>query len=161
MADAQDLGSCTERCRGSTPLSCILAVALGITLGGQSSARGDTLWVGSGGGGGTIQVSNAKILRVEKDQIIFLTGGRETSRELSKVQRLNVDGEPALNQAEEALAAGKWDAAVEAYQTVLRATNKPWIKDWSSARLLEAASKSGRFDAAATAFISAISWSST
>ncbi len=24
MADAQDLGSCTERCRGSTPLSCIL-----------------------------------------------------------------------------------------------------------------------------------------
>ena len=23
MADAQDLGSCTERCRGSTPLSCI------------------------------------------------------------------------------------------------------------------------------------------
>jgi hypothetical protein len=23
LADAQDLGSCTERCRGSTPLSCI------------------------------------------------------------------------------------------------------------------------------------------
>src|SRR5882724_3364701 len=22
LADAQDLGSCTERCRGSTPLSC-------------------------------------------------------------------------------------------------------------------------------------------
>src|SRR5439155_11941194 len=88
LADAQDLGSCTERCRGSTPLSCILAVALAISLCGQCSARGDTLWVGSGGGGGNIQISNAKVLRVEKDQIIFLTGGRETSRELSKVQRL-------------------------------------------------------------------------
>ena len=75
---------------------------------------------------------------------------------MSKVQRLNVDNEPALNAAEEAFAAGKWDQAVDGYQTVIRATNKPWMKDWSSARLAEAGAKSGRFDAAATAYVNLV-----
>jgi hypothetical protein len=120
------------------------------------AARGDTLWVGSGGGTGAIQVANAKITRIEKDQIFFLTAGREASRELNKVQRLNVDNEPALNAAEEAFAAGKWDQAVDGYQTVIRSTNKPWMKDWSSSRLAEAGAKSGRFDAAATAYVALV-----
>src|SRR4051812_11107543 len=65
LADAQDLGSCTERCRGSTPLSCIVAedrrlkiedrrsrdgvlailYLLSSILVLPAAARGDTLWV--------------------------------------------------------------------------------------------------------------------
>src|SRR4051812_15681930 len=171
LADAQDLGSCTERCRGSTPLSCTCrrgsriedrgsrgnAVAILYLLSSilvlPPATRADTLWVGSGGGTGAIQIANAKITRVEKDQIYFLTSGREASRELGKVQRLNVDNEPALNAAEDAFAIGKFEQAVDLYQTVVRATNKPWIKDFSAARLLEAGNKSGRFDATAAAYV--------
>ena len=39
LADAQDLGSCTERCRGSTPLSCtVLQVSRPLQLGSDVSS---------------------------------------------------------------------------------------------------------------------------
>jgi tetratricopeptide (TPR) repeat protein len=69
------------------------------------------------------------------------------------VQRILVDGEAALNAAEDAYAAGNWSAAVDGYQRTVRATTKPWLKDWSTARLIDAANKSGRFDAAVTAYV--------
>jgi TolA-binding protein len=66
---------------------------------------------------------------------------------------MQIDSEPALNAAENALAAGKWDDAVDGYAKTARATNKPWLKDWATLRLLTAGQKSKRFDAAATAYI--------
>src|SRR5438876_3824997 len=88
LADAQDLGSCTERCRGSTPLSCspihgqwkmgngkwkcglsrFSICHLFLPLSIATSACADTLWIGSGSGG-AIQVSSATILRVDKDRL--------------------------------------------------------------------------------------------
>jgi TolA-binding protein len=129
-------------------LLIIAALALSLT----AMARADELWIGSGDSG-AIQIRNAKVLKVENGQIVFLTAGTQATRELSKVQRIMLDDEPSLNAAEEAFAAGKWNDAVDGFQKTIRSTTKPWLRDWCSARLIEAANKSGRFDAAVRAYI--------
>jgi len=132
----------------------VLIVALAFA---SSSLRADTLWVGSSGAGtGAIQIQNARIIKIEGDTIFFSANGSDSKRELSKVQRLNVDNEPAFNAAEDAFAASKWDAAVDGYQKSLGATTKTWLKDYLTTRLLEAADKSGRFDAAASAYVALV-----
>jgi TolA-binding protein len=119
------------------------------------SAHADELWVSSGGSG-TINIKGAKITRVEGGHIFFTASGKETSRELAKVQRILVDGEAALSGAEEAYATANWSAAVDGYQRTIRSTTKPWLKDWATVRLIDAANKSGRFDAAATAYVAVL-----
>jgi TolA-binding protein len=116
--------------------------------------RADTLWVSSGGG--AIQIQNAKIVKLEGDTIFFTANGTDSKREISKIQRLAVDGEQAFNTAEEAFVGGRWDPAADGYQKSLAATNKSWLKDYATIRLLEAANKSGRFDAAATAYVALV-----
>jgi TolA-binding protein len=49
--------------------------------------------------------------------------------------------------------AGKWDQAVDGYQKTIRTTQKPWVKQWASMRLIDAGNKSGRLDAAVAAYI--------
>ncbi len=133
-----------------------LVICWSLVLGHWSfPAHADELWVGSGGSG-AINVKGAKITRVAGGQIFFTAGGKETSRELGKVQRILVDGEAALNAAEEAYAAGNWSAAVDGYQRTVRATTKPWLKDWATARLIDAANKSGRFDAAVASYVATL-----
>jgi TolA-binding protein len=116
-------------------------------------ARGDTLWIASASGGNPLQYANAKVLSVADGKIVFSTGGRETTRELSQVARLQLDDEPALSTAEEALAQGKLDAAVENYRRVLDSTPKPWLKTYAATKLASVAPKANRFDAAAAAYV--------
>src|SRR5436190_11799676 len=100
-------------------------------------ARADTLWVSSGGG--AIQIQNATITKIESGSVFFSTSSGSSSREISKVQRMQVDNEPAFNAADEAAAAGKWDAAVEGYLKTISATSKSWLRDFATIKLLEAA----------------------
>jgi len=129
-----------------------LVICWSLGLGHWGLARADELWVGSAGAG-AINIKNAKITRVDAGSIFFTAAGKETSRELAKVQKIHVDGEPALNAAEDAHAQGKWNEAVDGYQKTVRATTRPWLKDWATTRLIDAANKSGRFDAAAAAYV--------
>jgi TolA-binding protein len=140
-------------CNLFQPRALLFAATL-LTL-ASAGARADTLWIGSTGTG-AIQITNAKITKVERGLIFFTTSGSETSRELNRVQKINIDGEPAFNVAEEAFADGKFPAAVDGYLRTVRSATKPWLKDWSAARLLAAADKANRFDAAATAYIALV-----
>src|SRR5438552_540991 len=128
-------------------MSSILRISLFLCLLAAPLSRADSLWIGSGGTG-AIQIDNATITRVEKDKLFWSVNGRETSRELARIQRIVVDGEPALSSAEEAYIAGKMEPAVDGYQKTIRSTTKSWVKDWSAIRLIDAATKTGRFDAA-------------
>src|SRR5437870_2090738 len=116
-----------------------------------AALRADTLWVSSGGG--AIQIKDAKVTKIESGSIFFSTPSGSASREISKVQRMQIDNEPAFNAADEAAAAGKWEAAVDGYLKTISATNKSWLRDFATIKLLEAAEKAGRFDAAATAYV--------
>lgn len=131
--------------------SLVTLILLVATL-AAGNVRADELWIGSGGSG-AIQIKGATIVRIEAGQIFFLAAGKETSRELGKIQRIMVENEPALNAAEEAYVAAKWNDAVDGYQKTIRATTKAWLKDWSTSRLIDSANKSGRFDAAVSAYL--------
>jgi TolA-binding protein len=127
-----------------------VVAGLCIALASTVSLRADTVWIGG------LQIADAHILKIDKGNLIFTTSGRETSRELSKITRLSIDGETVFNSAEEAFSQGKWDDAADGYQRAIRATqaaDKQWLKDYSTLRLLDAANKSGRFDAAVTAYV--------
>ena len=119
----------------------------------SASLRADTLYISSGGGN-PVPYSNVKILRVVGGQIVYnLSSGAETRKPLEQVVRMQIDDEPALNAAEQAMFTEKWDEAVDGYTKTARATQKPWLKDWATIRLLTAAQKSNRFDAAATSYV--------
>src|SRR5689334_2731748 len=118
LADAQDLGSCTERCRGSTPLSCTEAAKgrimdrsvsfsrIGrplILMAGLSlfavAASADTVWVKSGKGS-AILFKDIKVVGVQGDSITFSNpAGTQTSRSLRAVPRIQLDDEPSFNAA--------------------------------------------------------------
>jgi TolA-binding protein len=117
-----------------------------------TSVRADTLFISSGGN--PVEYKNVKVLRINQDQIVYNTAsGGEVRKPLETVVRMQIDDEPALNAAEQALAAEQWDQAVDNYSKVAKSTNKPWLKDWATIRLLAAGQKSNRFDAAATAYV--------
>jgi TolA-binding protein len=125
-----------------------------IALGGI--ARADTLWIGSAGTN-PLKFDRVKITKIEGNQIFYQgSDGRDSTKELDRVQKLAVDDDPALTAAENAFAASKFDEAVDNYAKAARSTNKQWVKDWASNRLKDAAVKSGRFDAVADAQIQLI-----
>lgn len=109
--------------------------------------RADTIYVG------TLPTPAAKIVRFDSDQLIYEVNGQQRSKEYSKITRIDATGESPLDSAEQAFAAEKWDDAVDSYQKAIATASRQWIKDWSARRLLDAAQKSGRFDAAVSAYI--------
>ena len=105
---------------------------------------------------GNLERKNATIKQLKGDTLVYEINDRMNEAQAGKVSRIVVNNEAPLNSAEEAYAVGKWDEAVDAYQKTIRTATKPWVKDWAALRLVEAANKSGRFDAAATAYIVAL-----
>ncbi|HMB95304.1 MAG TPA: hypothetical protein VKK61_04625 [Tepidisphaeraceae bacterium] len=102
---------------------------------------------------GTLERPNALIKSIDGDSLVFDINDKTSEIPIAKISRIVVESDPPLNVAEEAYATGDWDAAVDAYQKAIRTTAKPWVKDWSARRLIDAANKSNRFDAAASAYI--------
>src|SRR5439155_8336178 len=99
-------------------------------------ARADTVWVRSGSAGGAavtlLEIKDVKINGLTDGKLRFESAGRETSRELAQVARVQVDDEPALSAAETALAANQPDIAADGYRKVLGSTTKDWVKAWAS-----------------------------
>lgn len=127
----------------------VLCFGIGIGLLVVSSANADSIFVG------TLERKNVTIKELKGDSLIFDFNGRTTEQQASKITRVVVTAEPVLTAAEEAYATSKWDDAVDNYQKAQRSA-KPWVKDWASLRLIDAASKSGRFDAAAAAYVAVL-----
>jgi TolA-binding protein len=116
-------------------------------LGFPRPMQADSIFVG------TLERKDVVIRELKGDSLVFEIGGRPSETQASKVTRLVVTTEPPLTAAEDAYASGKWDQAVDGYLRALRTTQKPWVKEWAAMRLVDAGNKSGRFDAAVTAYI--------
>ncbi|MGE5610969.1 MAG: tetratricopeptide repeat protein [Bacillota bacterium] len=130
----------------STILSWIsLSLALFLSL----PAHADQLVVNN------LTYNDVRITAVRDGEVFFTiaASGNETHKPLVHVSKIALSDEPAFNAAEEAYATKQWDRATENYEKTLRTTQKPWLKDWVSLRLLESASQGGRFDAAIQAYI--------
>lgn len=130
--------------RAAIPIA-ILVLALAATT------RADTVWIRSGGG--ELEIKDVKISGISGGNLVFASRGAQTTRPLDQVARLAVDGEPAFNEAESAFAAKRYEAAVDGYEKAVRASSRPWVKEWASGRLLDAAVATGRFDAAVTGYV--------
>jgi tetratricopeptide (TPR) repeat protein len=134
--------------------------ALASLLCATELARADAVWIGPPTAAPLIK--DIRITRIDSQKLYFEVAGRETSRDISKVTRLSVDNEAAFNAGEDSMAIEKYDAAVDNFQRVVRASsgvvpaNKQWMIGWASRRLQEAAQKTGRFDAAVAAFIARV-----
>ncbi|MDQ3441133.1 MAG: hypothetical protein M3478_12375 [Planctomycetota bacterium] len=125
------------------------------------AARPDSVWVSSAKGdaatANAMEYSKVKITRIDETGVIFANpAGRESDRPLEQVVRIAIDDEPTLNAAEEAFVAGTWDVATDNYLKTIKSTQRDWLKDWVARRLLTAAEKAKRFDAAATAYVTAV-----
>jgi tetratricopeptide (TPR) repeat protein len=119
-------------------------------LGFPHAVRADSIFVG------TLERPNVTIKEIRGDQLVFEINDRPAEPvPVTRVTKLLVTSDPTFTAAEEAYAGGKFDVAVDGYQKSLRGAGagKPWIRDWSAMRLIDAANRTGRFDAASTAYI--------
>ena len=133
-----------RRCLKARWLGGLVAVAA-IAMSSAPAAAIDTVWAGAG----PMQVT---ILRIENGKLVYQTKtGNPGERDLERVDKINAEGEAALNEAEDAFEAKKWDVAAKAYE---RAANSPkdWVKDRSANRLVAAARQSNNFPAMSAAF---------
>jgi TolA-binding protein len=102
---------------------------------------------------GTLERPDATIQSLNGDSLTFEINDRVSEIPIAKISRIVVDSDPPLTAAEEAYSVSNWDEAVDDYQKAIRTTAKPWVKQWSAMRLIDAANKTGRFDAAASAYL--------
>lgn len=97
---------------------------------------------------------NVTITDIKGGEVYFrTTAGTEARRPMSEITRIEITDEVALNQAEDAYRSQKYVDAAESYQKTLRSTNRAWLKDWCTVRLVESANKSNRFDLVVTGYL--------
>src|SRR5438105_14850755 len=82
---------------------------------------------------GGVVFKNINIQKVDGDKLIYKTASGLTSeKQINDKMKVTVTDEPNLSTAEESLIAGKWSDAVDGYQKALRASTKPWVKDYAA-----------------------------
>ena len=174
MADAQDLGSCTERCRGSTPLSCIkgremlptvtrklILFTLGCVV-AASTAFADDVYVPSGRGSRRTRSQECprppgqrrRTLLHHQHPRVPPPHRRDQpsgTQRRDAVQRRRKGLLRSKCSKDEAAAKTKYSEAVTGYTATLGSTNKPWLKDYVAQRMQIAAPARG-FDAALSAW---------
>ena len=141
------------RARAAALAALLGWVAAGL---GASASRADTVWtLSSAANAKPFERPKVKIDGLQGDALLFRSGQQQRSSDpkpLNEIWRIQVDDEPALNAAETAFVAGKWDDAIQNYQRAVTASRKDWVKQYSTIRLVTASEKSGKFSAAATAY---------
>lgn len=126
-------------------------------LAGPASA--DTVVLRLGAGEQTLQ--GVRILRLESGaegakSLVFSSDGREARRDAGIVLRVNADGEPVLNAAEEAFFKQDWETAATGFRRAASTSGKPWVREWAQLRLLVAAGKSASLSANVMAFVQGV-----
>jgi hypothetical protein len=125
---------------------------------GSPAARADTVWT-IAGGGKPFERPRVKIEKMQGDGLVFRSASQDRAadpKSLKEIHRVQADGETALNAAENAYVADKWDEAISGYQRAVATSGKEWVRQYATLRLLAAAEKSGKFSAAAAAFVTLV-----
>lgn len=146
-----------------SPLQRGGAVAVGllaVLLMTSSAAVADTVWtIATGPNAKPFKRDRVKIEKMQGDALIFRSAAQNRAsdpRPLKEIWRVEADGETALNNAEKAYTEDKWDQAIASYQKAVSSSGKDWVKQYATLRLLAAAEKSGKFSAAAAAFVTLV-----
>ena len=121
------------------------AVVLAVALAAGRALADDVI-------AGGLPVTNVKIDKIEAGEVYYTTESGQSHRTVNDKLALHITGNANLITAEDAYVTQKWSPAVDAYQSVLRSSNIPWLKEYVAARMQKAAEKAGRFDAAVFAW---------
>ncbi len=124
--------------------SILLLTTLLSLLLGPAGARADKVWIGASPAN-ALEVPGVTVTNITNGKLIFQSAGRETSRDLATVQRIQLDDDATTTAAENAFAAGKYELACDAYLTALQATTKSWLKLRLAERLEESGAKGQSF----------------
>ena len=121
------------------------------------TGRADTLWIGESAAN-PIQTDGAKVQSATADGLTVTNASGVTQTiPMAKVQRVNLDGDTALNAAENAYAGHNWAAAATNYQAVVgRAGVKDWEKARAGQRLVTAARAVNKYDAAVAGYVAVV-----
>ena len=94
------------------------------------------------------------ILRVDDDKLLVRTrNGGDVPVPLASVIYVNVSNDGVLSGADQAFATREWDKAVDGYAKIVAGADASWKVRYAAPRMLIAADKSKRVDAAIAAWI--------
>src|SRR5258706_8451302 len=142
----------------------LTGLALGcVLMAGGAAALADDVYLRSGKEAAELPLKNITPRSVKEGEFYYLINTSERHRPVAEISRLELTGEAQFNAAEkafsearvakdEAVAKAKYAEAVTGYTTTIGSTNKPWLKDYAALRMQIAAPRSGRFDAALSAW---------
>ncbi len=114
-----------------------------LTLALPACGFADTIWVGASGAN-ALELKGVNLTGISDGKLLYQSAGRDTTRDLTAVVRIQINDEPTFSAAEEAFAAGKFDIAATGYNSALQTTKKAWLKPRIASRLAEASQRSGR-----------------
>ncbi|MGC9455075.1 MAG: hypothetical protein ACP5HU_09455 [Phycisphaerae bacterium] len=98
---------------------------------------------------GRLPYSGVTVTDFADGQLVFNTSGREITKDLAEVSRIELRGRGSFNRAEELLAEQQYAQAVEAYRQAEReAGSTLWLRRLISCRLVQALDRAGQFDEA-------------
>ncbi|MFW6066149.1 MAG: tetratricopeptide repeat protein [Planctomycetota bacterium] len=106
---------------------------------------------------GRLPYSGVTVTDFAGGELTFRTSGREITRSLSEVNRIELDGRGQFNRAEEFLADDRYGEAVQAYRGAEESAGSAWLGRLISCRLIAAFDGAGRFDDAVQQWVSAVS----
>ncbi len=134
------------KCIGWLLGSCLTIAAM------PSIVSADTLWIGEVNSN-PIKTTGVKVQSVDGDKVTYTTeSGASSTKPLSQLQLVNIDGETSFDAAENAYAAKNWNDALTGYQSSIQ-SSKDWIKRRSATRLGLTAKQAHRFDAEVNAYV--------
>lgn len=130
----------------------ILSAAAALVLAVVVPASADTLTVASGSAK-PLDLPNVRVTKIEGGILTYeATGGTARQRALADVKKMNIVGETALNNAEDAFEKGDFKTAADNYKRTIEGSQKPFVKARAISRLSEAAAKTGDFGLAVSAW---------
>ena len=128
-----------------------LAAAILLLL-GAAPASADTVWTRAPDGAVAAE-QRVRVLRIDEQYLVYAgTPAGERRARVRDVDRVQVDGEAALDRGEAAYADGRFEAAAAAYEQALRGTRRRAVQSWASVRLVQSGNRAGRLDTAALGF---------
>ena len=97
---------------------------------------------------------NVSITDFRGGRLVFRgVSGEYLRKPLEEVEWLTIDGEPALNVAEQAATAGNWAEAGARYDEALATIDRPWLRNVVRLRLSTVCEHAGRFDRAVGVYV--------
>jgi len=112
------------------------------------AARADTLKLTNRPAFGNVTITDFR-----DDRVVFRgVSGQYLRKPAGEVEWLAIDGQAALNQAEQAAAGGDWQTASAGYEDARPTAGKPWLRRLIAVRLAAACDRGGRFDQAVAVY---------